>query len=324
MDFKGLGWLMVPHFGGGGLLPYTLNFSTQPDGALPAPWTGATWAVSGGAAKNTPTLGSELVTNGNMETGDPPTGWPVISAATVSSVADERTGGAGAQSLNVARNGGNFPSAGQNVATTTGGWYAISAWGRRVDASVASLQLEFGATFSSNYDATWSQKSFVYRALDALLNIRLVLNAAVDGESGRLDDVSIKLLSGLLAYRDFGQADVRVKANWTIAANLHAGVIARYADTSNYLYAYFGRMSNTVNLLKVVGGTTTSLISIAGVYVAGAPVEIRCTGNTVQLFYNNVQVGADQAEATLSANTKHGLFSTDVTNTVSLFNVVAN
>lgn len=52
---------------GGEFLPYLINFATLPDGALPNPWTGATWSISGGRLINTPTLNGELLTDGALE-----------------------------------------------------------------------------------------------------------------------------------------------------------------------------------------------------------------------------------------------------------------
>jgi len=54
--------------GGGFRVPYTIDFTALPDGALPSGLTGATWAISSGAAINTPTLGDEIILDGDIET----------------------------------------------------------------------------------------------------------------------------------------------------------------------------------------------------------------------------------------------------------------
>ena len=48
------------------------------------PWRGATWALDGsGRAYNTPTLGSELLTNRSMEAGSPPSNWAAVNRVVV-------------------------------------------------------------------------------------------------------------------------------------------------------------------------------------------------------------------------------------------------
>ena len=44
-------------------LPYTVDFSSLGNGGLPSPWRGATWTILSGAATNTPTLGTEELTD---------------------------------------------------------------------------------------------------------------------------------------------------------------------------------------------------------------------------------------------------------------------
>ena len=128
-------------FGQGGFrLPYSVDFSTLSDGALPSKFTGATWAVVSGKAVNTPTLGGELVVNGNMESGSPPSSWTALSA-TLSAEADERPGGSGTKSLQVARNGGTanaYQIIGNKVAS--GEWVQYRVWHKRINAAQAYAQ----------------------------------------------------------------------------------------------------------------------------------------------------------------------------------------
>src|SRR5690606_7132056 len=65
--------------------------------------------------------GTNLVTNGDMESGSPPTGW---SAGTDSTVAADADAHSGSQSLLVTRNGAQTTNfAFRSISTTEGKWY---------------------------------------------------------------------------------------------------------------------------------------------------------------------------------------------------------
>jgi len=78
----------------GGFLPFVDNFD-RADGDLAGGWTYSegVWTINGGILSVAPVLGSEELSNANMEAGNPPTGWDAAGGATLSAVADERTGG---------------------------------------------------------------------------------------------------------------------------------------------------------------------------------------------------------------------------------------
>ena len=84
-------------------------------------------------------------------------------------------------------------------------------------------------------------------------------------------------------------------------------------DKNGYQYA---------TLHKVVNGVLTTLITNTyAAFVAGAYLEVRCDGNTISLWYNNVQVGANQTvnDAGILNNKIHGVFSTDGGNKLNRF-----
>lgn len=291
---------------GGSLLPYTLNFTGL--SAFPGGWTAPNWTVSSNTAKNTPTLGSELIVNGGFGAD---ANW--VKGADWSIGSGVATKAAGATSNNIS----------QNV-MTVGTWYkttwqitAISAGGFFTMFNAGSISY-LTKTQIGSYANTG-------RCVNTLAGISPTAAAA----AGSVDNVSYKALSNILAYRDFSAANVIVKGAWTIVAGYQAGVVARMSSNgANYLLAYYIQPASgagTCVLIKKVGATTTQLVSASAAYAAGANVEIRTNGSTVQLFYNNAQVGTNQTVNDVeTTNTIHGLFSTDVSNTCASFSVTAN
>lgn len=145
----------------------------------------------------TQSLGSETFTNGNCETGDPPTGWG-LGSSTLSSAADERTGGSGSKSLNVARNGGDFGYGSQNITVTPGAWYQFSGWYRNVNASSgAYIRLAGGGDVQSPEIATttWKEWRYINRRTSSPSFVRGYSHATVDGQSARFDDFSFKKIT---------------------------------------------------------------------------------------------------------------------------------
>lgn len=118
------------------------------------------WCIRGivGAAGTEETY-SELVSNGNMETGDPPTGW-LTTNATTDGVADERTGGAGAQSIKVIRTGSGAVSY-RSVTTVSGSLYVLSGWMKGDGTNQATI-------FINSYVATGDAKMSLWSPIPAL------------------------------------------------------------------------------------------------------------------------------------------------------------
>jgi len=151
-------------------------------------------AVGGGEA-----LGDELVTNGDMETGDPPTGWNVRNLSTLSSVADERTGGSGSASINIYAGSDMYGGAIQTPAVTSGILYYLSAWGKNVDGGNGYLVI--GQTSGGNINilinsVSWTQKTKYYTAIN-FEYIGCVVGTL--GKNTRLDDISFKALTDVPA-----------------------------------------------------------------------------------------------------------------------------
>ncbi len=141
-------------------------------------------------------LGAELVTNGDMEAGDPPTGWIADSGATLSSVADERSGGAGAASVNVIR-GTNNTSIRRSLGTLSVGWYRLDGWVKNGDATSVRLGV-FGTSLGIKQgndivSTSWTESDTKY--FEVAVSEEITIYGYVfgsSGEYGRFDDLSVK------------------------------------------------------------------------------------------------------------------------------------
>lgn len=302
-------------------LVLTFTFSEYADGALPAGLAGATWAISGGKAINTPSLGSELLTNGNMETGSPPTGWSTTGAIT--SVADERTGGAGSTSLNLNNNGTIGRIVYQTQTSANHKWHVFNAWGKGISGKRLAINISNGAFTALNDSGRAAYADWANLIISARSNSTSTM-ALMGGDTSsgtdecRMDDASLKAVddAALFATLDAGFADATCRANGiTQAQYTQFGVVLNLDSASspaNFVVGYYHRGQGKVRLDKCVAGVYTNLVDVTTTYVAGSEVKVVKSGTTYQIFYNDVQKGTDQtiSDAGIVDNTMHGLFST--------------
>ncbi len=115
-------------------------------------------------------------------------------------------------------------------------------------------------------------------------------------------------------------ADVLIECQVTHSAG-NAGILARYADASNYIYAIHNGAN--VQLIKVVAGTPTTLINAAATYSASARLVLVLSGTKARVFYNEAVVGAEQTidDAALQSSGDHGLYTSNLANTFDAFSV---
>jgi hypothetical protein len=89
------------------------------------------------------------LSNGNMETGSPPTGWTANAPDTVAAAAEERTGGAGSQSLETAwvdGGGGEHAKYEATTAADNGKVFKVTGWAKRT-VGTNSCSITFGVNF---------------------------------------------------------------------------------------------------------------------------------------------------------------------------------
>jgi hypothetical protein len=256
---------IVPVIGGrrrsGITLPYSIDFTAEPDGTLPSPWVGSTWAISGGAAVGTPvTYGAELLTDPGLEAsytgGRCDTLTAMVGAPTLQESADVH-GGSKAQEFTAVAVGNELRWA--SIAGKGNTWLKMSAWTKRTAGANGKDEVYFydaqgNATFgwlgrqNQIADAAYTQK--VYTRLIAANDARLGLRFG--GSAGQydtvlMDDGSVKAMtfSEMIAAVKASTADVTVKAGITSTMEVQAGVIARLDDPTNpqnFLIAFLAKM----------------------------------------------------------------------------------
>lgn len=277
------------------------------------------WTNAAGVITANPTVGANVISNGNVESGDPPTGWSSVGSSTLSSVADERTGGSGSKALQAAR-GSTGSSVTKNDSVTAYRWYRMSAWEKRGTATDIAVQLGDSANWKKTTSTDWLQAFGLGYENDTTINSQWFLTGS-SGVTGRVDDyVAQPLTHAELFYvQNKGTPNQRVEAE--IALGDYAVGLVCCLDSrenpQNYIVAlltpYDNGAGNTprVAVYKVVAGVRTALASPIGVtYVAGAPLALQYDGGDVSVSYNHAQIGAvyTVADATFASNTLHGLF----------------
>lgn len=302
-------------------LPYTLDFSTLPDGAAIGKLTGSTWSVAAGKAINTPTEGAELLTNGNMETGDPVSNWtPTQAGSSIASVADERTGGAGSKAGEVT-SGAAFGSVRQQMTVAKGKFLVHSGWFKKGTSTSGQITLG-GVGFSSlpaPTDAAWT--NYIFNSYVNTANPFNGIGCTTNAATSRYDDISAKEISGVFAGMQTTSALQTVKATTTLTLPYSRAVgvfmCGNHATAPTSLVlatiAFYTPTFVMCKLWKIVNTTLTELASANIAHVAGAQLEIRRTAaTTFQLWYNGTQRGTDQtiSDAEIVSNTYAGIFST--------------
>ena len=103
-------------------------------------------------------------------------------------------------------------------------------------------------------------------------------------------------------------ADVFAKVKVTRSAG-SGGMVLRWTDSSNYLYAEHA--GTNAYLKQVLSGSTTTLITAAATYSAGAELVADLNGVNGRLYWNNALVGSTGSINSGLTATLHGLRSTD-------------
>jgi hypothetical protein len=283
---------------------------TFADSGAPTGWTG-TWTQDGAGNLNpVVTEGSNVVVNGNMETGSPPGTWSGTSAI-LSAAADERTGGAGVQSLQIAENGATSFRAAQSVTLTQYEWYVLKGWIKKGTATNGLIRDQGnGLQTDPVTSAAWTAVKRTHRATTAAVSIRLNCTGTADGQTMFFDDVIMAPLSGYRELYTFPRAYGTFTLNVTRTGSTQAGIILNYQDASNYASVYLDGAGNVV-YDKRVAGVPTNIGTYAITYMAGtALVVTRHQDGTVDITYNGASL-VTGATASGFAGTVHGLFGTD-------------
>lgn len=281
------------------------------------PWTGGTWADDGtGILSAAPSLGSELITNGNMETGTPPSSWSAVASA-VLTASTERTGGAGTKSLNVERGTTDY-SASQNYSLADGEWFKLNYWYRCLTATSATITTNSGSQSGYTGVATsWTNKTLSGRKVGVGSGQYRINVVGSQGNQAEFDDVSAKLIVPASLFATFSSSLPAARMGVRLAVletGEFAGVASKLdsaANPQNFVIATHDGINT--RFVKCVAGVYTSLEVTPTAFVSDATIEIVWpTNESCELWYNGSKVGTTQAvaDATIISNTRHGLIST--------------
>jgi len=117
-----------------------------------------------------------------------------------------------------------------------------------------------------------------------------------------------------------GTTNVVARVEVTRAAGA-AGMVLRYTDADNFLYAYHD--GTNAALIEVVAGTPANVVAPAAkAYSAGKPLVVVLDGTSGTLYYNSAKVGATGTTAITTGNA-HGLWSNNTGPTLDNFVVYA-
>lgn len=304
----------------------------EANGGAGLTWTdpGATWTVAGGVVSNTPSVGAEKLTNGNMETGNPPSNW-IATISLLTGVADERTGGSGAQALDVANTSSGAGIAFQNLSgTSVGQWYIMTGWMKIVRAFSAFFDNGAYDGIATSGGSSWASFVKVHRIIAANPVIRLLVNTATILDNARFDDITVKLLTTATLFRTlpFSTPDVYHRAKVVaLTAGTQAGIVIRLdsaATPTAGIIVYFDGAGN-IKCEEFTGTTTYTAIFTAVVkaFTASDSLVIDVNGTAVRVYHETsagVQTLIGTGTTSVVAGNLHGLFSTYVGNTITDMN----
>ena len=244
----------------------------------------------------TPTLGSELVTNGTFDSAT--TGW----SATNSSLASV-AGGASGNALEVT-NTAAFGDARQTLpALTIGAYYQFSSWAKGNAPFSGNGLVRWGINpagqdYSSlTYAGAGATNTFIARVTSATSNLTLITNSGTIGIKSGHDNVSVKLITdtGVL-LGDIARKNGTYICHPTVAVYSHCGMDVNWLDANNLVRVVVARLSggDTAKLLKRISGTWTEVITGSITYSAAAELKVVVSGTSFSLYYNGTQVGSTQ------------------------------
>lgn len=289
--------------------------------ALVRPWTGGTWTISTNAASNLPTtFGADDITNGEMETGDPPTSWTAVNA-TLDGVADERTGGSGAQSLSITNSGAAKGYAYQTLDTLAGNWVVASVYAKKITGSAGfGFALADGTILVSTVTAStsWLLRRIAYLLPADSCRLHLTCESATAGHEARFDSVTVKAytLSELFAYVQKATDDVaaRVSISTQASKQMFGGAVRLNSNTAPTAGIVFWADGTNIMCHEFTTAITwTKLITGAKAIAAGDHLILKALGANLTLYHKTaagVVSTIGTATASVLTGSYCGLFST--------------
>jgi len=160
-------------------------------------FTAGTWATGSGVVANTPVEGTVNLTDGNMEAVGTAS-WTAYGSSVLAKVADERTGGAGSQSMSITNGAAAYGSAYQQLTFPIGSWLKLSGWGKMITAGNTLDLIMYSNAFVSQiatavFNSTSWQYQFCIGRVVGATNARVFIGNKTNtlGNEGRFDDLSL-------------------------------------------------------------------------------------------------------------------------------------
>ena len=285
--------------------------------ALSSRWYAPTWSVAGGVLLNTPTLGAELLTNGNMELD---ASWASSGTPTTNERSSQQAHG-GTYSRKFITDAG-YEGVSQSIAPTVGVWHYLSGWWYGDGAHTLSLAIDGGnllETYISNAPAAWSNKVASFRCIS--VGVSLYCRSIGAGATAYLDDVTLK---SIVASTLFCSVNSRLSNFNLVAPPISAfqaatqcRVVLRLdspTNPQNFVIAYVDGAGN-VKIEKCAGGTYTPLSTVAAAYGATKYFSAKTNGSSISIYYGTSDyctliATVTVPDASIVNNVRHGLFST--------------
>lgn len=327
---------LYPGRGGVSILPYSVDFSTLSDGALPSGWLGATWQISSGVAKNTPTLsGSELLSDPGLEATYTAGKCNSLTAAgsgspTYTESADVHEGSKAQLYTPGSANAYLYWAL---LAGVAGQWNYFSIWGKRTAGTDNDVHAGLGEGNSlpggGQYVAINSAAYQKYAVSLISTDTTNIYRRAARTTSGSSWDTVIVddglhqavTFSTIPTIKNFGNSDVIIKCQPSAIVagdGTHFGMILRSdTDLVNCIFILYSQRLGAptlanISVIKKIGTTYTSVLAETSVAItADSWLEARSSGSTVSIWYKDVQVGTDKtiSDVELLTNKNHGMCS---------------
>ena len=315
-------------------LPFIFNPSGKLNGKLPFPWKSSTFTVNNNKIINTPTEGSNLILDGNMELAGV-ANW-ANSATPTTKLKNTVSPLYDTQDLHLITDAADFEGA-QQTAVATNTWYAFGGSYRVVS---GSGYLIFGTGLGNIFSAINVSQSTKTDSRVAHLNLPTAnITAYLWGLSPTeiyYDNIFISPLFSLRCFVTSPTQNIIVKIPVTLFNSQAATFGSNPAGVSlnwdsleqNGVDCYITNFNgNTrINLVKWLNGSPTSVLDQIITYGAGNFVEVRKSGTTYQVFYNSIQIGTNQtiSDAAIISNKRMGIFNVGGGSTQGAFTLSAN
>lgn len=252
------------------------------------PWTGG--AISSNALAITPTQEGDIVLNGDMEAGDPPTSWSTYHGTRTRETTIIHSGSASLKFVSLDTNA----SAIQNLTTVAGKWYLISFWGYG-DANASRIEFVRSGTpytiytFLALANGVWTNALMVGRVDDTATQLRGWTN--VNGATMYLDDAVVYPLTLATLFSSLQISTVNVVVDCEVSVRTpgtQCGLVARLDSAvtpANFILAYFNG-DGYVKCEECVSGVYTALMSPAvKVWSAGDYLRLDLSGTAWRLYH---------------------------------------